>query len=148
MKKSITKNRKAFHDYFIEERVEAGISLMGSEVKILRMGQGSIAEGYAIIRDGQAWLLNVYIPQLPHASYMNHAERRDRRLLLKHNEIKRLDVATRQKGYTLIPLEMYFDKNNRVKVEIGLARGKAQHDKRESIKQKDMLREAQKAMKR
>lgn len=146
--KSITKNRKAFHDFYIEEKVEAGLSLMGSEVKVLRMGQGSIAEGYAIIRNGQAWLLNVYIPTLPHASYMNHAERRDRRLLLNRNEIKRLDVATRQKGYTLIPLELYFDKNNRVKIEIGLGRGKAQHDKRASIKEKDMMRDAQKAMKR
>lgn len=146
--KSITKNRKAFHDFFIEEKIEAGISLIGSEVKVLRMGQGSIAEGYAIIRNGQAWLLNVYIPTLQHASYMNHTERRDRRLLLNRNEIKRFDVATRQKGYTLIPLELYFDKNNRIKVEIGLARGKAQHDKRASIKEKDMLREAQKAMRR
>lgn len=146
--KSITKNRKAFHNYYIEEKIEAGLSLMGSEVKVLRSGQASIAEGYALMRNGQGWLLNVYIPPLPHASYMNHAERRERRLLLNKNEIKKLDIATRQKGYTIIPLELYFDDNNRVKVELGLARGKAQHDKRDSLKQKDMAREVQKALRR
>jgi len=146
--KSITKNRKAFHNYFIEEKYEAGLSLMGSEVKTLRMGRGSIAEGYAIIRDGQAWLINASIPTLAHASYMNHSERRDRKLLLHLKEIKQLDVATRQKGYTLVPLELYFNKENKIKISIGLGRGKAQHDKRASIKEKDMLREAKKAMKR
>ncbi len=145
--KSISKNRKAFHDYFIEEKFEAGISLKGSEVKVLRSGQGSIAEGYALIRDQQAWLLNVYIPPLPHASYMNHTERRDRRLLLHKNELKRLEIATRQKGYTLIPLEMYFDDNSLVKIALGLARGKAHHDKRAALKEKEQIREAKKAMK-
>ena len=145
--KSITKNRKAFHEYFIEEKIEAGLSLKGSEVKVLRMGRGSIAEGYALIRNNQAWLLNVYIPILPQASYTNHAERRDRKLLLKKNEIKRLDIATRQKGYTLIPLELYFDKKNRIKLLLGLARGKARHDKRSSLKEKELLREAKKALK-
>jgi SsrA-binding protein len=146
--KSISKNRKAWHDYYIEEKFEAGISLKGSEVKVLREGHGSIVEGYALVREGQAWLVNAYIPTLKNASYLNHAERRERRLLLKRKEIEKLDAATRQKGYTLIPLEMYFDDNNRVKIELGLAKGKAHHDKRESAKEKDAKKEAQRALRR
>ena len=146
--KSISKNRKAFHDYFIEEKVEAGIVLTGSEVKVLRMGHGSIAEGYAMIRNGEAWLVAAYIPTLKHASFLNHVERRDRKLLLNHRQIERLDTATRQKGYTLIPLELYWDDNNIVKVEIGLAKGKANHDKRESQKIKDQQKEIRKVLKR
>ena len=146
--KSISKNRKAFHDYYIEEKIEAGISLTGSEVKVLRLGQGSISEGYAMIRNEQAWLIGVYIPTLKHASYQNHTERRERKLLLHRKEINKLDIATRQKGYTLVPLDLYWDDNNMVKVEIGLAKGKAHHDKRESEKAKDSRREIQKALKR
>jgi SsrA-binding protein len=146
--KSISKNRKAFHDYFIEEKIEAGIALKGSEVKVLREGHGSIAEGYAMIREGQALLMNCYIPLLKHASYMNHGERRDRVLLLKRREIEKLDTATRQKGYTLVPLELYFDDHNRVKVELGLARGKATHDKRDTEKTKSMQKDIQRALKR
>lgn len=146
--KSISKNRKAWHDYYIEEKLEAGINLKGSEVKVLRNGHGSIVEGYAMVRDGQAWLVNSYIPTLKNASYQNHAERRDRRLLLNRKEIEKLDAATRQKGYTLIPLELYFDDNNRVKVELGLAKGKAHHDKRHSEKEKDAKKEVQRALRR
>jgi SsrA-binding protein len=146
--KSISKNRKAWHNYYIEEKIEAGVSLKGSEVKVLRLGQGSIVEGYAFIRDGQPWLLNVFIPALKHASYLNHLERREKRLLLKRNEIDRLDIATRQKGYTLIPLEIYFDNNNRVKVQLGLAKGKSHYDKRDSEKEKDAKKEVQKAVRR
>nr|BFD30443.1 SsrA-binding protein SmpB [Pigmentibacter ruber] len=146
--KSISKNRKAWHDYYIEEKYEAGLSLKGSEVKVLRGGHGSVVEGYAMIREGQAWLVNTYIPTLKNASYLNHAERRDRRLLLKRKEIEKLDIATRQKGYTLIPLELYFDDNNRVKLELGLAKGKANHDKRDTEKDKDAKREAQRALRR
>lgn len=146
--KSISKNRKAWHDYYIEEKIEAGLSLKGSEVKVLRGGHGSVIEGYAMVRDGQAWLVNAYIPTLKNASYLNHVERRDRRLLLNRKEIEKLDASTRQKGYTLIPLELYFDDNNRVKVELGLAKGKANHDKRDSEKEKDAKKEAQRAMRR
>lgn len=146
--KSISKNRKAWHDYHIEEKIEAGIVLKGSEVKTLRQGQASIAEGYAMVRDGQAWLLNAYIPALKHASYMNHAERRDRKLLLNAKEIYKLDIATSQKGYTIIPLELYFDDSNRVKVEIGLAKGKSHHDKRGAEKEKDVKREIMRAIRR
>jgi SsrA-binding protein len=146
--KSISKNRKAWHDYTIEEKIEAGISLKGSEVKVLRAGHGSIVESYAQIKDKQAWLINMYIPTLQHASYMNHAERRDKKLLLNKREIDKLEIASRQKGYTIIPLEIYFDDNNRVKVELGVAKGKAQHDKRDAQKEKDAKREMQRVVKR
>jgi SsrA-binding protein len=145
--KSVTKNKKAYHEYRIEEKYEAGISLKGSEVKSLRLGHGSIAEAYAMVREGQAWLINSYIPALKHASYMNHAERRERRLLLNRNEIDRLDKSTRQKGYTLVPLELYFNDKNILKVELGLARGKAMHDKRDAEKEKEAKREAERALK-
>ena len=146
--KIISKNRKATHDYFIESKIEAGVVLKGSEVKVLRLGHGSITEAYAMVRNGEAWLVNMYIPALKHASYMNPPERRDRKLLLNRKEIDRLDEATGQKGYTLIPLEIYFDDNNCVKISIGLAKGKAYHDKRATEKEKEGKREAQKAMKR
>ncbi|MFZ9521516.1 MAG: SsrA-binding protein SmpB [Silvanigrellaceae bacterium] len=146
--KSISKNRRAFHEYSIEDKFEAGIALRGSEVKILRDSSPSLAESYAMIREGQAWLMNLTIPTLKQASYLNHAERRDRRLLLKRTEIKKLDEATRQKGYTLVPLELYFNDDNRVKVELAIAKGKAGHDKREAQKEKDAKREMSRAVRR
>ena len=148
MTKSIAKNRKASHEYTIEEKLEAGIALQGSEVKALRMASANIADAYAMVREGQAWLVNFYIPLLKHASYMNHAERRDRRLLLNRNEIKKLDESTRQKGYTLIPLEIYFNDNNIVKVELALAKGKAHHDKRDAAKEADAKRDIARALRR
>jgi len=146
--KSISKNRKAFFEYTIEEKIEAGICLKGSEVKVLRLGHGSIIESYAMVREKQAWLINMYIPALKNASYLNHSERREKKLLLNKKEIDKLDAATRQKGYTLIPLEIYFDDNNRVKIELGVGKGKANHDKRDSQKEKEVKRELQRAMKR
>jgi SsrA-binding protein len=146
--KSISKNRKAWHDYTIEEKIEAGVCLKGSEVKVLREGHGSIIESYASIKEKEAWLINMYIPTLKEASYMNHSERRDKKLLLNKREINKLETASRQKGYTLIPLELYFDDNNRVKVQLGIAKGKANHDKRDAEKEKDAKREIQKAMKK
>ena len=146
--KSISKNRKAFHEYYVEEKWEAGIVLRGSEVKCLRMGHGSLQESYAMVRNNEAWIVNMYIPHLKQASYMNHGERRERKLLLNKNEIKRLDVATRQKGYTLVPLEIYFNDNNIIKIEVALAKGKANHDKRDATKQKDAKREMDRAVRR
>lgn len=146
--KSISKNKKAYHEFFIEEKIEAGISLTGSEVKSLRLGHANVSDGYAMVRNGQAWLVNMSIPALKEASYLNHAERRERRLLLHRREIDKLDTATRQKGYTLVPLEVYFNDDNRVKLLLGLARGKAKHDKRESAKQSDAKREMARAVRR
>lgn len=146
--KSIAKNKKAFHDYSIEERFEAGIALRGSEVKALRMSNPSLNEAFAVVRDGEVWLIGLHVTTILHASYMNHTERRERKLLLNASEIKKLDEATRQKGYTLIPLEIYFNDDNRVKVEVGLARGKAQHDKRQSAKEAEAKREMARAVRR
>ena len=147
MKKTISKNRRAWHDYTIEEKIEAGLCLKGTEVKVLRHGHGSIVESYAHIKDKEVWLVNMFIPLLKHASYLNHSERRDKKLLLNKREIAKLDAASRQKGYTLIPLELYFDEKNRVKVELGVAKGKATHDKRDAQKEKDDKKEMQKALK-
>jgi SsrA-binding protein len=148
MTKTIVKNRKAFHEYFIEDKYEAGIVLLGSEVKALRLGHGSLVDGYAIVQNGECLLVNFAIPQILHASYMNHMERRQKRLLLHKRELKKLETATRQKGYTLIPLEIYFNDDNRVKVELGLGRGKAQYDKRQSAKEADAKRDISRAMRR
>lgn len=148
MSKSIAKNRRARHEYYIEDTLEAGIVLRGSEVKVLRLGQGSIAEGYAMVRNGEAWLLNAYIPTLKNASHLNHAERRERKLLLSRSEIDKWDTATRQKGYTLVPLELYFNDKNCVKLTLGLAKGKAVHDKRASEKEKTIKKEMQKVLKK
>ena len=147
MGKSISKNKKAYHDYFIEQKFEAGIVLIGAEVKSLRNGKGQIGDGYAFVRNGEAWLINVTIAKLPHASYMNHEERRDRKLLLSRRELRELDKSTRIKGYTLVPLELYFNESGLVKVELGLARGKASYDKRETAKKQDAKREMDQALK-
>ena len=147
MKKIISKNKKAFFNYSIEEKIEAGVVLKGSEVKSLRLSHGSISEGYAFVKDGQVRLVGAYIPLFKQASYMNHSETRERALLLKKNEIKKLAIATRQKGYTLIPLELYFNKKNIVKVLLGLAKGKVLYDKRESAKKSDAKRDIERALK-
>jgi SsrA-binding protein len=146
--KSIAKNRKAFHEYFIEQKFEAGIALKGSEVKSLRLGHGSIMEAYAFVKNGEVFMVGAYIPLLKHASYMNHSERRERKLLLNKSEIKKLDIATRQKGFTLIPLELYFNKENKVKVELALAVGKALHDKRQVSKEHEAKRDMERALKK
>jgi SsrA-binding protein len=147
--KSIAKNRKAFFDYYIEDKFEAGITLRGSEVKALRLGHGSLADGcYALVRDGEAYIVNFTIPALKQASHLNHTERRDRKLLLHKKEIETLDRATRQRGYTVVPLEVYFNDEGRVKVELALAKGKAQHDKRDVAKEKDAKKEIDRAMRR
>jgi len=146
--KTIAKNKKAFHDYFVEEKIEAGVVLRGSEVKALRLGHGSLSDGYAVVRNGLASLINFMIPQIQQASYMNHNERREKVLLLKASEIRKLDQATGQRGYTLIPLEVYFNDANIVKVMLGLCRGKAQHDKRATAKASDAKREIARAVRR
>jgi len=140
--KIISHNKKAYHNYNILETLEAGLVLHGSEVKAMRMAHVSVAESYAMIRNNEAWLVNMHIPLLKHASYLNHAERRDRKLLLSRREIDKLDRATAQKGFTLVPLKVYFNQDNRIKVQIGLGKGKALYDKRQSLKDKDMARDA------
>lgn len=134
------KNRKARHEYEVEDTFEAGLVLKGTEVKSLREGNASLGESFAYLQDGEVWLHNMYIKPYKHASYDNHDERRERKLLLNKKEIQKMDKAVSKKGYTLVPLKLYFKKGY-AKVLIGIAKGKQKHDKREDIKERDMKRE-------
>ena len=139
--KIVAENRRARYDYFVEERFEAGIALQGTEVKALRTGEGSIAESYAMVEGEEVWLINSSIPQYGAGSWMNHEPRRRRKLLMKGREIAKLHGAITRQGLTLIPLSLYFTSRGRAKVELALARGKKDHDKRETIKQREWKRE-------
>jgi len=145
--KIITVNRRARHDYFIEESVEAGLVLTGSEVKSLRAGKANLKDSYARIDRGEAWLANAHISEYAPASQFGHDPTRKRKLLLHAKEIDRLTGKVKEKGLTLVPLRMYF-KHGRAKVELGLGRGKKQYDKRESIKERESGREMDRALRR
>lgn len=144
--KIICKNRKAFFNFEIEDTFEVGISLMGSEVKSLRHGKANLSDSYGKIRNGEMFLVDCHISPYSQANRENHEPLRERKLLLHKQEIKKLTGKVAERGYSLIPLRMYF-KNGKVKVEIGLARGKKNYDKRESIKKKDQRRELERMMK-
>ena len=139
--KTVAENRRARFEYFIEDKFEAGIALSGTEVKSLRFGEGSIAEAYAHVHDGEAWLVNANIPEFSHGNRHNHEPKRPRKLLLHEREINRLRAGVAREGMTLIPLSVYFNARGRAKVELALARGKKLHDKRETIKDRDWKRE-------
>lgn len=143
--KTIARNKKASHDYFIEDRYEAGLALTGTEVKALRMGRASLTEAWVEIDRGEAWLQGAHIPEYLQGTWNNHAPRRKRKLLLHRNEIERLAMRVQAKGYTIVPLELYFV-GGRVKVEIALARGKQDWDKRQSLREAQDKREAARAM--
>jgi SsrA-binding protein len=136
----VAQNKKARHDYHIEQTYEAGLVLTGTEVKALRAGRASLVDGYAVLRDGEVWLENVHIPEYVSGTWTNHAPRRRRKLLLHRGEILRLIGRTKEGGVTLVPLRLYF-KNGYAKVEIALARGKSVHDKRQAIGERDAKRE-------
>jgi len=140
------KNKKAYFDYFIEEEIEAGIVLKGTEIKSIRDGKANIKDCYAIIKNNEVFLLNMYIAKYDDASIFNHDERRTRKLLLNKKEILKLRDKVEISGYTLVPIKLYF-KNNKVKILIGIAKGKKNYDKRESIKEKDIKREIDKSLK-
>ncbi|MBI4683366.1 MAG: SsrA-binding protein SmpB [Nitrospirae bacterium] len=146
MENIVTTNRKAFHDYQIQEKFEAGISLLGTEVKSLREGRANLKDSYAIIKEGEVLLLNCHISPYSHGNLQNHDPLRTRKLLLHRKEIDKLLGKTSQQGLTLVPLRIYF-KNGRAKVELGLAKGKRQYEKRESIKEKEAKREIERHMK-
>ena len=146
VKKLIAENRRARFDYIIEEVVEAGIMLVGTEVKSLREGQANIAESYAAIENQELFLINATIPIYAPASQFNHLPTRPRKLLVKQNEINKLWSLSQRKGRTLIPLKMYFDANGRVKIQIGTATGKDNKDKRESVKKRDWQRDKARLM--
>lgn len=144
--KVVADNRRAYYEYFVEEKFEAGIELRGTEVKALRVGEGSIAESYAMVEDEEVFLVNSSIPQYDKGGYTNHEPRRRRRLLLKKREISKMMGAVQRQGLTLVPLSIYFNAAGKAKVELALARGKKAHDKRETIKQRDWNREKQRLL--
>lgn len=147
MIKKIATNKKALHDYFILERIEAGIVLKGTEVKSLREGRVNLKDSYARIKEGEVYLLDCHISPYPCGGHFNHSPERPRKLLLKRQEIKKLFGKMTEKGMTIIPVSLYF-KNGFVKVELGLAKGKRQYDKREVLRKKEEKREMERAFKR
>lgn len=140
-KKIIAQNKKALFNYFIEERLEAGIVLKGSEVQSLRQGKASIEESHAADTGNEVFLYNCHIAEYEKANRFNHSTRRPRKLLLHKKEINKIIGKIKIKGYTLVALSMYFNKKNKIKIELGIAKGKKLHDKRESIKEKDWKRD-------
>jgi SsrA-binding protein len=145
-RRSIAQNRKAFHNYFIDERLEAGIVLSGTEVKSLRQGRATISEAYAGESNGELYLFNSYIPEYEAGNRFNHEPKRPRKLLVHRREMGRLLGATQRQGMTLVPLSLYFNPRGLAKVELGVARGKKLHDKRASVKERDWQREKQRIM--
>ena len=144
--KTVAQNRKAFHDYFVEEKVECGIALFGTEVKSIRQGKVNLKESWAQIRKGEVWIEGMHISPYEQGNIFNRDPLRPKKLLLHRGEIRKLDGLVMRQGYTLVPLEIYF-KDGRVKVQLGLCKGKHLHDKRDSIARKDSDREIQRALK-
>ncbi|MDI6767148.1 MAG: SsrA-binding protein SmpB [Bacteroidota bacterium] len=138
--KTVVTNRKALHDYFIIERFETGIALKGTEVKSLRLGTANLQDGYAILRNGEVWLIGMHVSPFEKGNINNHDPKRDRKLLMHKREIRRLVGKVAEKGLTLVPLRIYF-KNNIAKVELGLAVGKKTYDKREAIAKREIERQ-------
>ena len=145
-KKVVAENRRARFDYFIDETLEAGIMLTGTEVKSLRFGEGSIAESYAEVKNGEVYLVNSNVPEFSHGNRYNHEPKRPRKLLLHEREIARLQGAVERKGMTLVPLSVYFNSRGRAKVELALAKGKNAADKRHTIKERDWKRDQARIM--
>lgn len=144
--KVVATNRKAYHEYYIQDTVEAGLVLMGSEIKSIRAGRVSLQEGFVLFENGEAWLINVHIAPYDPASRQNHEPKRRRKLLLHRREIERLQGRVQEKGYTLVPTRLYL-KDGRAKVELGLGRGKKLYDKRETIAKQDSRRQIERALK-
>jgi len=146
-RKLVASNRKARHDYHLEDVVEAGLVLTGTEVKSLRAGRASLVDGFASVDHGEAWLEGVHIPEYTEGTWTNHEPRRKRKLLLHRHEILRLAEATRERGLTIVPLSLYFQ-DGRAKVEVAVARGKKNYDKRQALRERQDNREAARAMAR
>ena len=144
--KTVAENRRARFEYFIEDVVEAGIMLTGTEVKSLRKGQASIAESFAEVKDGQMWLINATIQVFSHGNIFNHEPKRPRKLLLHGREIVKMETAVTRQGMTIVPLAIYFNGTGRAKIEIALGKGKKLHDKRETSKERDWQRDKARLM--
>jgi len=145
--KVLLRNKKARHDYFVEWTVEAGVSLQGSEVKSLREAKAVMSDAYAMVKNGEAWLINMQVTEYPWANRWNHEPKRERKLLLHAREIQKLDEAVAERGYTALPLELYL-KSGKLKVLIGVCRGKKEHDKRHDQRKREADREMQAALKK
>jgi SsrA-binding protein len=143
--KVVAVNRRATHDYHIDDRIEAGLVLTGTEIKSIREGRVNLREGFARIAGREGWLMHVHIAPYEHGNRFNHEPLRDRKLLLHKKQLEELAVQVRQRGYTLVPLQLYL-KHGKAKVELGLARGKKQYDKREAIAKRDAERDMQRAL--
>lgn len=141
------KNRSAYHDYFIDDKYDAGMVLLGTEVKSLRDGRASFNDSYCIFDKGELWLKSLHISEYSHGTTNNHDPLRDRKLLLKKRELAKLEARIKEKGYTIIPLRIFFNDRRLIKIEIGLGKGKKQYDKRETIKQRDNDRELKRYIK-
>ena len=143
--KTVAQNSKAFHDYFVEERYECGIELFGTEVKSMRQGRVSLKESWAAVRRGEIWVEGMHISPYEQGNQFNRDPMRMKKLLLHKSEIRKLDSVVQKQGYTLIPLELYF-KDGRMKLQLGLCKGKQEHDKRDSMAKRDAQREIQRAL--
>jgi SsrA-binding protein len=141
------KNRSAYYEFFIDDTFTAGLMLKGTEVKSLRSGKASFNDSYCILNKGELFLRSLHIAEYSHGTVNNHDPIRERKLLLNRKEIKKLESKTKEKGYTIVPLRIFFNENNLAKIEIGLARGKKMHDKRDTIKQRDTDREIKRYLK-
>jgi SsrA-binding protein len=141
------KNRSIFHEYFIDAKYEAGMVLLGTEVKSLREGKASFNDSYCLIHKGEVWLKSLHIAEYSHGTANNHDPLRDRKLLLQKREIKKIEAKLKEKGYTLVPLRIFLNEKAFMKIEIGLAKGKKHFDKRETIKQRDVEREMKRFLK-
>ena len=141
------KNRSAYFEYFIDNKYEAGMVLLGTEVKSLRSGRASFNDAYCLIHKGEIWLKSLHIAEYSHGTVNNHDPIRDRKLLLQKREIKKIEAKLKEKGYTLIPLRIFYNEKGLAKIEIGLAKGKKLHDKRETIKKRETDREIKRLLK-
>ncbi|WP_062344620.1 SsrA-binding protein SmpB [Herbidospora yilanensis] len=144
-RKVIAQNKRARHEYFIEDTYEAGLVLTGTEVKSLREGRANLTDGFAAVEEDEAWLYNVHIPEYAQGTWTNHSSKRKRKLLLHRKEIGKIHATLKEKGLTLIPLALYF-KDGRAKIEVGIARGKKDYDKRQTLREKQDNRDMQRAM--
>lgn len=141
------KNRSVFYEYFIDEKYVAGMQLTGTEIKSIRAGRATFNDGYCLLHKNELWLKNFHIAEYSHGTVNNHDPLRDRKLLLQKRELKKIESKLKEKGYTLMPLRIFFNENNFAKLEIGLAKGKKLHDKRETIKKRDVEKEIKRYLK-
>lgn len=141
------KNRSAYFEYYIDDKFTAGLALLGTEVKSLRAGRASFNDSYCLFQNGELWIRSLHIAEYSHGTFNNHDPVRERKLLLTKRELRKMESRIKEKGYTIIPLRIFFNDNNLAKLEIGLAKGKKLHDKRETIKQRDTEREIKRYLK-